>query len=165
MKMHRVLYTRALPWLFAGVVGAFLWADGQPADAAFTATLSSAVVNVLGVVTGGAESVRFTGTARVDAKVVTDPDFGGPTQVVFTVDLTALKGAGATTGTAFVTPTKLVFVRPLAPVDSVDFTFPFFPSGAPQTSGARLAKATVNLVYNPALLRIQQGVVLVATAP
>ena len=112
------------------------------------------------------DSVTSSNAASHSASLsdCSDPDFGGPTQVVFSVDLTGLTGSGVTTGTAFVTPTKLVFVRPLAPVDSVDFTFPFFPSGAPQTTGARLGKATVNLVYNPALLRIQQGVVLVATA-
>lgn len=162
MKMHKVLYARALPWLFAVVAVAVGWADSQPADAAFTSTLSSAVVNVIGTIAGAPESIRFTGTARIDANAVTDPDFGGPTQVVFSVDLTGLTGTGATTNTTFVTPTKLTFVRPLAPVDSVNFTFPLFPSGAAQTTAGRLGKVTVNLVYNPALLRLTQGVVLVA---
>src|SRR5262245_33553679 len=106
MKMHRVLYARALPWLFAGVAGAIVWAKSPPADAAFTATPGSAIVAVNGVVAGTPEAVLFTGQARVNTKAVTDPDFGGPTNVVITIDLSSLSGRGLTTNTAYATQTK-----------------------------------------------------------
>jgi hypothetical protein len=46
-------------------------------SSATTTTSTSALVPVKGVVTGGAESVSFSGKARLSADVVTDPDFGG----------------------------------------------------------------------------------------
>ena len=63
-----------------------------------TTTSTSALVPVSGVVTGGAESVSFSGQAKVSASVVTDPDFGGTPTVILSIDLSGLSGVGANRG-------------------------------------------------------------------
>src|SRR5262249_47264835 len=149
---------------FAGAVGAFVWADSPPADAAFVATPGSAAIAIAAVVAGAPETVVFSGPAKINTVAVTDPDFGGPTNVVIPFDLRGMSGKGTNTSAAYVIPTELIVVRPLAVADTVDFTFPFFPSGAAPTAPGRLAKATAALVYNPATGALTAAAVAV-TAP
>jgi len=94
-----------------------------------TTTSTAALVPVQGVVTGGAESVSFSGKAKVSANVVTDPDFGGIPTVVLSIDLSSLKGVGASTGATYVTSDLGIVQRRLGAGDTVQFTFPFNRSG------------------------------------
>ena len=86
-------------------------------------------MRVVGVVTGGPESVTFSGQAKVSADVVTDPDFGGIPTVVLSIDLSSLNGVGASTGATSVTSDQGIVQRRLAAADSVQYTVPFYRSG------------------------------------
>jgi hypothetical protein len=73
-------------------------------------------VPVTGVVTGGAESVSFSGQAKVSANVVTDPDFGGTPTVMLSIDLSGLSGVGAATSKKYVTADGEILNRGLTAV-------------------------------------------------
>ena len=112
-----------------------------------TTTSTSALVPVSGVVTGGAESVSFSGQAKVSALVVTDPDFGSTPTVVLSIDLSGLSGVGASTGKKYVTADGETLNRRLAAADMLQYTFPFTQSGAGAMS-SRVGSATFNLSFD-----------------
>ena len=118
-----------------------------------TTTSTSAVVPVSGVVTGGAESVSFSGKAKVSADVVTDPDFGGTPTIVLTIDLSGLSGVGASTRNKYVTADGETLNRRLTAVDTVQYTFPFFASGAGVMS-AREGSVSFNLSFDVNTLKL-----------
>src|SRR5262245_21101761 len=116
-----------------------------------TTTRNGALVPVVGVVTGGPESVTFSGRAKVKADVVTDPDFGGIPTVVLTIDLSALKGVGASTGAIYATSDQAIVQRQLAAADTVQYSFPFYRSG---TSAQSLGFASFNLSFDVNTLKL-----------
>jgi hypothetical protein len=116
-------------------------------SSATTTTSTSALVPVTGVVTGGAESVSFSGKAKVSANVVTDPDFGGTPTVVLSIDLSGLSGVGASTRKKYVTADGEVINRRLAAGDIVQYTFPFYENGASAMS-ARVGSVSFNLSFD-----------------
>src|SRR5262245_7270560 len=118
-----------------------------------TTTSTLALVPVTGVVTGGAESVSFSGKAKVSANVVTDPDFGGTPTVVLSIDLSGLSGVGAATGKKYVTADGETVNRRLAAADTVQYTFPFYVSGASAMS-TRVGSASFNLSFDVNTLRL-----------
>jgi len=118
-----------------------------------TTTSTSALVPVTGVVTGGAESVSFSGQAKVSANVVTDPDFGGTPTVVLSIDLSGLSGVGASTNKKYVTADGEVINRRLSAADTLQYTFPFYQSGASAMS-ARVGSASFNLSFDVNTLRL-----------
>jgi hypothetical protein len=122
-------------------------------SSATTTTSTSALVPVSGVVTGGAESVSFSGKARVSADVVTDPDFGGTPVVVLTIDLSGLNGVGAATRKKYVTADGEIVQRGLTAVDTVQYTFPFYESGAGALS-AREGSVSFNLSFDVNTLKL-----------
>jgi hypothetical protein len=107
----------------------------------------------VGVVTGGPESVTFSGQAKVSADVVTDPDFGGIPTVVLTIDLSSLKGVGASTGAKYVTSDQGIVQRRLAAGDSVQYTFPFYQSGTSPLA-PRVGLASFNLSIDVNTLKL-----------
>src|SRR5262245_11457775 len=119
-----------------------------------TSTTSTlAMVPVVGVVTGGAESVRFSGRAKVSADVVTDPDFGGIPTVVLTIDLSGLNGVGASTGATYATSDRAIVQRRLTAADTVQYNFPFYRSGAGAMAPS-LGLASFNLSFNVNTLKL-----------
>jgi len=118
-----------------------------------TTTSTSALVPVTGVVTGGAESVSFSGKAIVSANVVTDPDFGSTPTVVLSIDLSGLSGVGASTRKKYVTADGEVINRRLAAGDIVQYTFPFYESGASALS-ARVGSVSLNLSFDVNTLKL-----------
>jgi len=122
-------------------------------SSATTTTSTSAVVPVTGVVTGGAESVSFSGKAKVSANVVTDPDFGATPIVVLSIDLSGLSGVGAATRKKYVTADGEIVQRGLTAVDTVQYTFPFYESGAGATS-AREGSVSFNLSFDVNTLKL-----------
>ena len=122
-------------------------------SSATTTTSTSALVPVSGVVTGGAESVSFSGKAKVSANVVTDPDFGGTPVVVLTIDLSGLNGVGAATRKKYVTADGEIVNRRLTAADTVQYTFPFYESGAGAMS-AREGSASFNLSFDVNTLKL-----------
>jgi hypothetical protein len=148
MKMHRPLLVRALLPLCAVAVGVTIWASTQPADAAFTSALSAAQVAVRGTVAGGSESVAFSGSVKIDSKMVTDPDFGGPSTVVLSIDLGGVSGTGLSTKAQYVTSSREILERRLAATDKLDIVFPFYQSGTRATASTRVGKASLALSFN-----------------
>ena len=118
-----------------------------------TTTSTSALVPVTGVVTGGAESVSFSGKAKVSANVVTDPDFGGTPTVVLSIDLSGLAGVGASTMKKYVTADGEIVNRRLTAADTVQYNFPFYESGASALS-ARVGSASFNLSFDVNTLKL-----------
>jgi hypothetical protein len=122
-------------------------------SSATTTTSTAALVPVRGVVTGGPESVVFSGQAKLSAKVVTDPDFGGTPTVVLSFDLSGLSGVGASTGAKYVTSDGEIVQRGLTAVDMVEYTFPFYRSGTSPMEPS-LGLASFNLVFNVNTLKL-----------
>jgi len=122
-------------------------------SSATTTTSTSALVPVAGVVTGGAESVSFSGKAKVSADVVTDPDFGGTPTVVLSIDLSGLSGVGAATRKKYVTADGEVINRRLAAGDIVQYNFPFYESGASALS-ASVGTVSFNLSFDVNTLKL-----------
>jgi hypothetical protein len=122
-------------------------------SSATTTTSTSALVPVTGVVTGGAESVSFSGKAKVSANVVTDPDFGGTPTVVLSIDLSGLSGVGAATRTKYITADGSIVNRRLTAGDTVQYTFPFYENGA-SPSSARVGLVSFNLSFDVNTLKL-----------
>jgi hypothetical protein len=118
-----------------------------------TTTSTAALVAVTGVVTGGDESVSFSGRVKVSANVVTDPDFGGTPIVVLSIDLSGLSGVGAATGKKYVTSDEEIVNRRLTAADTVQYTFPFYQNGASALS-ARVGLASFNLSFDVNTLKL-----------
>ena len=118
------------------------------AQSAFTTRVSSALVPLVGVVVGGAESVSFSGQAQIKSNVVTDPDFGSVPTVVLTIDMGGVTGSGALTGGQYLSTDREILTRRLAAGDTVQYTFPFYLSGTSPTSSAHLGRASFNLSFD-----------------
>lgn len=118
-----------------------------------TATTTAALVSVSGIVSGAPESVSFSGQAQLSTRVVTDPTFGSPPTVVLTIDLSNVTGVGASTGRKYVNTNREILTRRLATADTVQVTFPFYPSGGSGAS-AGLGMASFNLGFNLTTLQL-----------
>ena len=170
MNMHRSLFPSVPLSLFLAMTAPW-WAAPAAAQTATATTLStsttvatstssattttstSALVPVTGVVTGGAESVSFSGKAKVNANVVTDPDFGGTPTIVLSIDLSGLSGVGASTKKKYVTADGDVINRRLAAGDIVQYNFPFYESGA-NVMSARVGSVSFNLSFDVNTLKL-----------
>src|SRR5438094_8795046 len=102
-----------------------LGAVGAHAQGAFTSTVSSTAVPLVGVVSGGTETVSFSGRAQIKANGVTDLDFGKPPTVLLTIDMGNVSGLGALTGARYLSSDRAILTRRLATADAVQYTFPF----------------------------------------
>jgi len=168
MKMRRPLFPFAPLSLFVAMTATAPWWSA-PASAqttimststvatstssTTTTTTTAALVAVQGTVTGGAESVSFSGKAKVNADVVTDPDFGGTPTIVLSIDLSGLSGVGAATRKKYVTADGEIVNRRLAAGDTVQYTFPFYESGASPMS-ARVGLVSFNLSFDVNTLKL-----------
>jgi hypothetical protein len=163
MKKYRSLFTPAAVSLAVAIaVGALAGAVANAqttitasttastsTSSTTTATATGAVVTVSGIVSGSPESVSFSGQAQLNAKVVTDPDFGNPPSVVLSIDLSTITGVGSSTGKKYVVSNQEIFTRKLAAADTVQMTFPFYPStGNAQSSSLGLASFNLSFDVN-----------------
>jgi len=112
-----------------------------------TTTATPALVSIKGIVSGSPESVSFSGQAELNARVVTDPDFGNPPRVVLSINLSDVTGVGQRTKTTYVTSDEQTLTRPLAATDTVQMTFPFYPSDGSAIS-SRTGMASFNLSFD-----------------
>ena len=168
MKMRRSLFPSVPLSLIVAMAATAPW-WGAPASAqttisssttlatstssTTTTTSTAALVAVQGVVTGGAESVSFSGKAKVNADVVTDPDFGGTPTIVLSIDLSGLSGVGAATRKKYVTADGEIVNRRLAAGDTVQYTFPFYEAGAGPLT-ARVGLVSFNLSFDVNTLKL-----------
>jgi hypothetical protein len=157
MKMRRFLFTPVVLPAAVAILGLLVWA-GEPAVAAFSTAMSSALISIKGTVNGTPESVAFSGQAKIGTKMVTDPDFGKPPIVVLSIDLRNVTGLGSSTGKTYVTSSQAVLERPLVAADTLQVTFPFFPSGG-GAAPARVGMASFSLSFN-----VSTGMLTSATA-
>jgi hypothetical protein len=118
-----------------------------------TSTATSALVTIKGAVIGAPENVNFSGQAQVNARVVTDPDFGNPPTVVLSIDLANVTGTGASTGRKYLISSQQTLNRKLNAADWVQVTFPFYASGASPAS-SRVGSASFSLGYDVRSLKL-----------
>jgi hypothetical protein len=166
MKTRRSLFAPGVLTLGVAIVAA-LWGSAANAQTTIMASTTSsnstssatmtvttpALVSIKGTVTGSPESVSFSGQAKVNARVVTDPDFGNSPTVVLFIDLSQVTGVGSSSGKKYVTSGQQMANRPLAAADTVRFTFPFSPSGGSAMS-SRVGMASVNLSFDVNSLKL-----------
>jgi hypothetical protein len=119
---------------------------------------------VTGIVTGTPESVKFSGLAKLSASVVTDPDFGGIPTVVLTIDLSGLKGVGASTGATYATSDQAIVQRRLAAADTVQYNFPFNRSGT-SAMAPSVGLASFNLSFNVNTLSLVSATGSIGSSP
>jgi hypothetical protein len=166
MKTRRSLFTRGALSL-AAIVGAAM--AGSPASAqtsltasttsststssTTTTTATAASILVKGIVSGVPESVSFSGQAQLNASVVTDPDFGNPPVVVLSINLSGITGVGSSTGKKYVISNQEILTRRLTAADTVQMTFPFYPSGGSAMSSS-IGMASFNLSFNVNTLKL-----------
>ncbi len=126
MKVYRVLLSPALlAIVLAG--GWVAWWTSAPAQAA--GTWNTISVPVRGVVAGKAETVRFSGQAKVESKIAPDPDFNRPT-LVLTIDLSGVGGEGAQSRARYVISGPEQQNRSVTDWYLLEFDFPFARSGS-----------------------------------
>jgi hypothetical protein len=150
----RRTFLAALPLLVAA--GLAWWGVAPPARAADEGTTT--LVDIGGTVSGGPESVVFSGTASLNSRLAPDPDFGKH-KVVLIIDLRSVSGVGSSTLSKYVISGPDIMHRRLGATDLVDITFPFLPEGSEDTGAARPGLASFTLSFDT-----NTGAVTAATA-
>lgn len=164
MKMLQPLFAPVTLSLLVALLGAVVWGQSTPANAATTTTTKQVAVS--GTVSGdsgtstlsasstdstssgGTESVSFSGQVVISAAVTDDPDFGSVPVVVLSIDLSKVSGVGSTSGKKYVTTNRAVIQRRLSGSDAVRFTFPFWQSGANAITASRVGGASFSLSFD-----------------
>ena len=95
------------------------------------------------------EAVKFVGMAVVTSRVVPDPDFGRPS-FVMQFDLTGVTGTGAQSGIKYVLTSQEHVIRPLAPNQNVEFTFPMATDDNAPMAKVRTGSARFVMNVDPA---------------
>jgi hypothetical protein len=98
---------------------------------------AAALVPLAGIVSGSPESVSFSGQARIQSRLVPDPDFGRPS-LLLSIDLSSVTGVGSSTKAVYSVATQELVQRRLAGTHTVVITFPFS-----KTSGATVVRSAV----------------------
>jgi len=169
MKTGRLLFTPGV--LSLGVAIAASVVPGSPASAqtattrptpaTTTTTSTAALVSVNGIVSGVPESVSFSGQAQLKANVVTDPDFGSPPTLVLSIDLSKVTGVGSSTGKKYVTSNQETLTRRLSAAETLQVTFPFYPSG--DSASPSVGMASFNLSFDVNTLKLTGASGAIAT--
>ena len=95
------------------------------------------------------EAVNFVGAAVVTSRLVPDPDFGRPS-FVMQFYLTGITGTGAQSGIKYVLTSQEHVVRPLAPNQNVEFTFPMATDDNAPIAKVRTGSARFVMNVDPA---------------
>jgi hypothetical protein len=142
MKMRQALLTPVAVSILLGLAGAPAGAQdattsitslSAPVATSSLTTTSASAVLIGGIVSGQPESVLFLGKAKIDSRLVQDPDFGRPV-LLLTIDLSSVSGVGSSTKAKYVIPSQENVQRHLAPSHRVEITFPFMKSGSDGSS-------------------------------
>jgi cytoskeletal protein RodZ len=169
MKTRRSLFTPGVLSLGVAILGNVAALSVSPAKAqttimasttrststssTTTTTTTPALVSIKGVVSGVPESVSFSGQAKLNANVVTDPDFGNPPIVVLSIDLGSIAGVGSSTGKKYVASGQETLNRRLTAADTVQLTFPFTPSDG-SLMASRTGMASFKLSFDVNTLKL-----------
>jgi hypothetical protein len=150
MKMRQTLSTPAfltvLVLASVGLVSARTLAQTTAAPSPLVPT--STVIAVSGTVTGGPESVYFTGPVQVSTRPAAARIAGGQAHVVVSIDLRQLSGRGSSTGATYVSPAQANLTRVFGASDQIEVTFPFARRDAASGSPVRTGVATFVLAYD-----------------
>lgn len=112
-----------------------------------TTNLPPISVPISGTVGTGIDAVDINGVMTVAARIIPDPDFGGPTNVELIVDFSSVKGNGKAKGQEkFTTQAQVIIHRPLLVFDPIEITFPYFAGN--NAKSAKTAKATLSVAFN-----------------
>jgi hypothetical protein len=166
MDMHRALLTPVALSVLLALAAAPAGAQDATTSAATTSaattsaattseapttvrfsTSSASLVPVRGIVSGGPESVAFSGQARVRSILVRDPDFNRPS-LLLTFDLSNVSGVGSSTSAAYVIPGREMVQRRVAGSQVLEISFPFLQSGATDLTSARTGVASFALDFD-----------------
>ncbi|MBI2316138.1 MAG: hypothetical protein HYU75_03675, partial [Betaproteobacteria bacterium] len=136
--------------LLAGLTANLAWqsAAAQIPSSLLSRPVTNLIVPIAGTVEGVGETVALSGRARVIATVVPDPDFGGPTSVLLSIDLLNVAGVGQSSGARYVATGEQKLLRLLSSSDVVEVTFPVAPVGAKGTASVRPLVASFNLSFD-----------------
>jgi hypothetical protein len=145
MKIRGALFKPVALALFAAITGGTVWSGDACAQTAGTWT--TALVPINGTVAGKAESVVFSGQAKVSSKLAPDPDFNRPS-LVLSIDLSGLSGVGSSTSTKYVIGGPELVQRAVAATQQVEFTFPFAKSGSMNLGSAQSGVASFALGFD-----------------
>lgn len=118
--------------------------DASGASAAAATTIST--VSITGTVTGGTESVSFSGDAKIANRLARDPHFNAP-HYVLTIDLSGVTGVGVQSRKKYSISGPEIVQRRVAETHTIDMTFPFRRSDATDLS-ARAGLASFVLGFD-----------------
>src|SRR5256885_3757080 len=114
-------------------MGTTLWVSREARGAA-AAGDSVLVVPVSGKVKGPAESISFSGDARVRTHVRMETEFDDPPGVTVSVNFKGLAGTDGS-GKKYEAAGEQQIVRPFQESDSIEVTFSYYPVGGDPGAG------------------------------
>lgn len=155
MKMRQALLTPVAASLLVlgGLAG---WGGPSPANAELI--WNSKLVKVSGTVTGGPESVEFSGNAEVRSRLSHDPaNTALAPSLTYYIDLTGVSGVGASSKKKYVITGPEIVQRPLISTDLVEIAFPFYQSGSTASSTTRPGMASLQLSIDTATGAVTSG--------
>ncbi|HET7402624.1 MAG TPA: hypothetical protein VFJ62_12595 [Usitatibacter sp.] len=123
--------------ILAGAASLASWAD-----------VNSTLVPFVTSLKGSAETVAFTGNARIDTQVILDNVLGNAPVMEIVVDMSGVSGVGASTGSSYSISGPAIIHRPLAPNDLIRVTFPFYRGS--DLFGAETVEATFTCKFDTA---------------
>jgi hypothetical protein len=148
MRLHKASFA-LLVALLAVPVAAQETADSSLLDASgatAAASTSISTVSVSGTVTGGSETVSFSGDARIKNRLAKDPHFNSPHYVV-TIDLSGVTGVGLSSRKKYSISGPEIIQKRVAEAHVIDMTFPFRQSDSTDLS-ARSGAASFALGFD-----------------
>lgn len=135
---------------------------GSSSAAVTAAVDSNALLPISIKLAAQPESLLVSGTVRIKASRVEDPDFHAPAHVSIAVDLSGVTARGVTSGAAYViAPAELVLWRPLASADVLQPSVVFYKSG--DLSSAQTAQVSLSLSYDVTSGKLTAGAVSAST--
>jgi hypothetical protein len=119
-----------------------------PASAQNRMNAKAVAVTSNGPVTN-VEAINFAGSAVVNSRLVPDAEFGRPS-LVMQFDLTGVTGTGAQSGIKYVLTTQEHVIKPFAPNQNVEFTFPMATDDNAPIAKVRTGSARFVMNVDPA---------------
>lgn len=132
--------------------------DASGATAAVSTNTSTVAIS--GTVSGGTESVSFSGDAKIANRLARDPHFNSP-HYVMAIDLSGVTGVGADSRKKYAIAAPELIQRRVASTHVIDMTFPF--RRADGVGSARTGAASFALGFDTATGAITSASGSVAT--
>ena len=118
------------------------------ASLASRADVNSTLVPFVTILKSSAETVSFTGTARLDTQVILDNVLGNAPVMEIVVDMSGITGVGTSSGSPYSISGPAIIHRPLVPNDLIRVTFPFY--RGTDLLGSETVEATFNCKFDTA---------------